>query len=40
MSTTISGWMILDARKEINGLVDEIVKEYNETIDKIALQKI
>jgi uncharacterized protein with ParB-like and HNH nuclease domain len=34
MSTTISGWMILDARKEINGLVDEIVKEYGFAVNK------
>ena len=28
MSTTIMGWMNLDAKKEINGLVDELVKEF------------
>ena len=26
MSTTIMGWTNLDAKKEINGLVDELVK--------------
>ena len=34
MSTTISGWMKLDARKEINGLVDEIIKEYGFNVSK------
>jgi len=34
MSTTISGWMILDAKKEINGLVDEIVREYGFPVTK------
>lgn len=28
MSTTIMGWTNLDAKKEINGLVDELVKEF------------
>jgi uncharacterized protein with ParB-like and HNH nuclease domain len=34
MSTTISGWQILDARKEINGLVDELVEEYGFPVNK------
>lgn len=34
MSTTISSWMNLDAKKEINGLVDEIVKEYGYQVNK------
>jgi len=34
MSTTISGWQKLDAKKEINGLVDEIIKEYGFPISK------
>ncbi|WP_416865440.1 MAG: DUF262 domain-containing protein [Imperialibacter sp.] len=34
MSTTIMGWMILDAKKEINGLVDELVKEYGYPVNK------
>ena len=34
MSTTISGWMTLDAKKEINGLVDELVKEYGFPVNK------
>jgi len=34
MSTTIMGWMRLDAKKEINGLVDELVKEYGFPVNK------
>jgi uncharacterized protein with ParB-like and HNH nuclease domain len=34
MSTTISGWLKLDAKKEINGLVDELVKEYGFSVNK------
>jgi uncharacterized protein with ParB-like and HNH nuclease domain len=34
MSTTIMGWMRLDAKKEINGLVDELVKEYGYPVNK------
>lgn len=34
MSTTIMGWMNLDAKKEINGLVDELVKEYGYPVNK------
>jgi uncharacterized protein with ParB-like and HNH nuclease domain len=34
MSTTIMGWMNLDAKKEINGLVDEIVKEFEFNVNK------
>jgi uncharacterized protein with ParB-like and HNH nuclease domain len=34
MSTTISGWQRLDAKKEINGLVDELVKEYGFSVTK------
>jgi len=34
MSTTISGWMELDAKKEINGLVDELVKDYGYPVNK------
>jgi uncharacterized protein with ParB-like and HNH nuclease domain len=34
MSTTISGWMKLDAKKEINGLVDELIKEHGFAINK------
>ena len=34
MSTTISGWTTLDAKKEINGLVDELVKEFGFSISK------
>lgn len=34
MSTTISGWMKLDAKKEINGLVDELVKEFGFQVNK------
>jgi uncharacterized protein with ParB-like and HNH nuclease domain len=34
MSTTISGWQWLDAKKEINGLVDELVKEYGFSVTK------
>ena len=34
MSTTIMGWMKLDAKKEINGLVDELVKEYGYPVNK------
>lgn len=34
MSTTISGWTTLDAKKEINGLVDELVKEFEFSINK------
>jgi len=34
MSTTIMGWMKLDAKKEINGLVDELVKEYGFLVNK------
>jgi uncharacterized protein with ParB-like and HNH nuclease domain len=34
MSTTISGWQNLDAKKEINGLVDELVKEHGFPVNK------
>lgn len=34
MSTTIMGWMNLDAKKEINGMVDELVKEYGYPVNK------
>lgn len=34
MSTTIMGWTKLDAKKEINGLVDELVKEYGYPVNK------
>lgn len=34
MSTTIMGWMRLDAKKEINGLVDELVKEFGYPVNK------
>lgn len=34
MSTTIMGWTQLDAKKEINGLVDELVKEYGYPVNK------
>ena len=34
MSTTIMGWMRLDAKKEINGLVDELVKEFGFPVNK------
>jgi len=34
MSTTISGWMNLDAKKEINGLVDELIKEFEFQVNK------
>lgn len=34
MSTTIMGWMKLDAKKEINGLVDELVKEFGYPVNK------
>jgi hypothetical protein len=34
MSTTIMGWMNLDAKREINGLVDELVKEYGYPVNK------
>jgi uncharacterized protein with ParB-like and HNH nuclease domain len=34
MSTTIMGWMNLDAKKEINGLVDELVKESGFPVNK------
>ncbi len=34
MSTTIMGWTNLDAKKEINGLVDELVKEYGYQVNK------
>lgn len=34
MSTTISGWMNLDAKKEINGLVDELIKEFGFLVNK------
>ncbi|MGO4294393.1 DUF262 domain-containing protein [Chitinophaga sp. RAB17] len=34
MSTTISGWMERDAKKEINGLVDELIKEYGFQVNK------
>jgi uncharacterized protein with ParB-like and HNH nuclease domain len=34
MSTTISGWMELDAKKEINGLVDELIKEHGYPVNK------
>ncbi len=34
MSTTIMGWMRLDAKKEINGLVDELIKEYGYPVNK------
>ncbi|NQU53553.1 MAG: DUF262 domain-containing protein [Bacteroidetes bacterium] len=34
MSTTIMGWMNLDAKKEINGLVDELIKEFGFAVNK------
>jgi uncharacterized protein with ParB-like and HNH nuclease domain len=34
MSTTIMGWTKLDAKKEINGLVDELIKEYGFPVNK------
>lgn len=34
MSTTIMGWTKLDAKKEINGLVDELVKQYGFPVNK------
>jgi len=34
MSTTIMGWTNLDAKKEINGLVDELVREYGYSVNK------
>lgn len=34
MSTTIMGWTTLDAKKEINGLVDELVKEHGYPVSK------
>jgi uncharacterized protein with ParB-like and HNH nuclease domain len=34
MSTTISGWMHLDAKKEINGLVDELIKDHGFPVNK------
>ena len=34
MSTTIMGWLNLDAKKEINGLVDELIKEYGYPVNK------
>lgn len=34
MSTTIMGWTTLDAKKEINGFVDELVKEYGYPVNK------
>jgi len=34
MSTTIMGWLNLDAKKEINGLVDELIKEYGYSVNK------
>lgn len=34
MSTTIMGWTNLDAKKEINGLVDELVNEYEYPVNK------
>ncbi|WJS93384.1 DUF262 domain-containing protein [Flavobacterium johnsoniae] len=34
MSTTIMGWQNLDAKKEINGLVDELIKEYGYAVNK------
>lgn len=34
MSTTIMGWQNLDAKKEINGLVDELIKEYGYSVNK------
>lgn len=34
MSTTIMGWTTLDAKKEVNGLVDELIKEYGYPVNK------
>jgi uncharacterized protein with ParB-like and HNH nuclease domain len=34
MSTTIMGWTTLDAKKEINGLVDELVKKHDYQVNK------